>query len=90
MTSAVEGEGISELWGAIDEHRQHLEASGALARGRRSRLLREVESLTAERLRGAIRELLDADVSLVDDLAERRIDPYRAAAILMERAPQRP
>ena len=34
--------------------------------------------------------LLDADVSLVDDLAERRIDPYRAAAILMERVPQRP
>jgi LAO/AO transport system kinase len=89
-TSAVEGEGIAELWGAIDEHRQHLEATGALERGRRSRLLREVESLTAERLRGAIRELLDADVSLVDDLAERRIDPYRAAAILMERAPRRP
>jgi LAO/AO transport system kinase len=90
MTSAVEGEGIAELWGAIDGHRQHLEETGALERGRRARLLREVESLTAERLRGAIRELLDADVSLVDDLAERRIDPYRAAAILMERAPQRP
>ncbi len=89
-TTAVEGEGISELWGAIDEHRQHLESTGALERGRRARLLREVESLTAERLRGAIRELLDADVSLVDDLAERRIDPYRAAAILMERVPQRP
>jgi len=90
MTSAVEGEGISELWEAVDAHRQHLEETGALERGRRARLLREVESLTAERLRGAIRELLDADVSLVDDLAERRIDPYRAAAILMERAPQRP
>ena len=90
MTSAVEDEGISELWGAIDGHRQHLEETGALERGRRSRLLREVESLTAERLRGAIGELLDADDSLVDDLAERRIDPYRAAAILMERAPQRP
>ena len=90
MTSAVEGEGISELWEAVDAHRQHLEETGALERGRRARLLREVESLTAERLRGAIRELLDADVSLVDDLAERRIDPYRAAAILMEGAPQRP
>ncbi|MEX2406383.1 MAG: methylmalonyl Co-A mutase-associated GTPase MeaB, partial [Actinomycetota bacterium] len=89
-TSAVEGEGIAELWEAVDAHRQHLEATGALDRGRRARLLREVESLTAERLRGAIRELLDSDVSLVDDLAERRIDPYRAAAILMERAPQRP
>jgi GTPase len=90
MTSALEGAGISELWEAVDAHRQHQEATGALERGRRARLLREVESLTAERLRDAIRELLDADVSLVDDLAERRIDPYRAAAILMERAPQRP
>ncbi|MGZ5353139.1 MAG: methylmalonyl Co-A mutase-associated GTPase MeaB [Actinomycetota bacterium] len=89
-TSAVEGEGIAELWEAVEAHRQHLEATGALERGRRSRLLREVESLTAERLRGTIRELLDSDVSLVDDLAERRIDPYRAAAILMERAPRRP
>jgi LAO/AO transport system kinase len=89
-TSTVEGEGIAELWEAIDEHRRHLEATGALERGRRARLLREVESLTAERLRGSIRELLDSDVSLVDDLTERRIDPYRAAAILMERVPQRP
>jgi LAO/AO transport system kinase len=89
-TSAVEGEGIAELWEAVDEHRQHLETTGALERGRRARLLREVESLTAERLRGAIRELLDSDISLVDDLAERRTDPYRAAAILMERVPQRP
>lgn len=90
MTSAVEGEGIAELWEAVDEHRRHLETTGALERGRRARLLREVESLTAERLRGSIRELIDSDVSLVDDLAERRIDPYRAAAILMERVPQRP
>lgn len=89
-TTAVEGEGIAELWEAVDAHRQHLETTGALGRGRRARLLREVESLTAERLRGAIRELLHTDVSLADDLGERRIDPYRAAAILMERVPQRP
>jgi LAO/AO transport system kinase len=89
-TSAVGGEGIAELWEAVDAHRQHQETTGTLERGRRARLLREVESLTAERLRGAIGKLLDADASLADDLAERRIDPYRAAAILMERVPQRP
>jgi GTPase len=87
-TAAVQGEGIEELWEAIAAHRRHLEETGALERGRRGRLLREVESLTAERLRGAIRELLDSDASLADDIAGRRIDPYRAAAILMERAPQ--
>jgi LAO/AO transport system kinase len=87
-TSAAEGEGIEELWEAVTAHQRHLQESGALERGRRGRLLREVESLTAERLRGTIRELLDSDPSLADDLGERRIDPYRAAAILMERAPQ--
>jgi GTPase len=87
-TSAVQGEGIEGLWEAIAAHQRYLEESGALELGRRGRLLREVESLTAERLRGAIRELLESDRSLADDLAERRIDPYRAAAILMERAPQ--
>lgn len=84
-TSAVAGEGIGELWDAIEAHRAHVEGTGELALGRRARLLREVEGLTAERLRGAIRESLAADDSLADDLAERRVDPYRAAAILTER-----
>jgi LAO/AO transport system kinase len=86
-TSATAGEGIGELWGAIEEHRTHVESSGELAAARRARLLHEVETLTAERLRGAVRELLASDTSLADDLAERRLDPYRAAAILAERVP---
>jgi LAO/AO transport system kinase len=86
-TSATTGEGMNELWDAVDEHRAHVEASGELAAGRRARLLREVETLTAERLRAAVRELLSSDTALADDLAERRLDPYRAAAILADRVP---
>jgi LAO/AO transport system kinase len=84
-TTATEGAGIEALWDALESHRAHLEASGELERGRRGRLLREVESLSLEKLRGRAHELLAADGSLAADLTERRTDPYRTAAILEER-----
>jgi LAO/AO transport system kinase len=84
-TTATTAEGVGDLWTAVEAHRAHLESSGELARGRRDRLLREVESLALEGLRGRARELLGEDGSLVDDLVERRTDPYRTAAILEER-----
>ena len=84
-TSAIDGSGIDELWLAIGSHRTHLESTGELERGRRERLLREVESLSLERLRDRARGLLTDDGSLVADLTERRTDPYRTAAILEER-----
>jgi LAO/AO transport system kinase len=84
-TTATTGEGVGDLWTTVEAHRAHLESSGDLARGRRDRLLREVESLALEGLRGRARELLGEDGSLVDDLVERRTDPYRTAAILEER-----
>jgi LAO/AO transport system kinase len=84
-TAAATGEGVEDLWAAIEEHRAHAAASGELEAGRRARLLREVESLTSERLRERIRRLLREDPDLADGLAGRRVDPYRAAAILTER-----
>jgi LAO/AO transport system kinase len=85
-TTATTGEGVADLWAAVAAHRVALEEGGRLHGGRRSRLLREVESLTVEELRERIHHLLIADAELADDLAERRTDPYRAAALLMERA----
>ena len=83
--TAASGEGVGELWSAIEEHRAHLEATGRLAELRRDRLVAEVESLAAERLRGRVRALLAEDRALAEDLAGRRVDPYRTAAILVER-----
>ena len=51
---------------------------------RRARLLREVESLAAERFRVKAAAALRSDGALADELAARRIDPYRAAAMLMD------
>jgi LAO/AO transport system kinase len=84
-TTATEGAGIDDLWAALELHRAHLASSGELERGRRDRLLREVESLSLEKLRGRARDLLTNDGSLAADLTQRRTDPYRTAAILEER-----
>ena len=86
LTSATVGEGIDEVWGAVREHRDQAEASGALAAKRRARLLREAESLAAERFRAAAARALDDDAALAEDLVERRLDPYAAAQELLRRA----
>jgi len=86
LTSATAGEGIDEVWGEVREHRDQAEASGALAAKRRARLLREAESLAAERFRAAAARALDDDAALAEDLVERRLDPYAAAHELLRRA----
>ena len=84
-TSAVSGEGIDELWDAIEQHRKHGEASGDLQARRRRRVIDEVKSMVAFRLgeRAAIRLRQDSG-GLAADLETRRIDPYRAAEILLK------
>jgi LAO/AO transport system kinase len=86
-TSTASGEGIDELWDAIEQHRSHQERSGALEAKRSRRILDEVKSMVAFRLRERTAELIEGDGQdpLLRDLAERRVDPYRAADILLER-----
>src|SRR5919106_441652 len=86
-TSTQAHEGIDDLWEAIEAHRKHLESTGELERRRRSRILREVEGMASERLRDRAAELLERGAleTLADDLVARRVDPYRAADILVER-----
>jgi hypothetical protein len=45
-----------------------------------------VEALAAERFRLRMTSALEDDADLVSDLVERRIDPYRAAAMLVAKA----
>ena len=89
-TSAIAHDGVEDLWRAVEDHREHLEAGGALATKRRARLLREVEALAAERFRVRVAAALEADDRLVGDLLERRIDPYGAAAMLERQAQASP
>jgi LAO/AO transport system kinase len=84
LVSATTSTGIDQLWGELVRHREHLEGNGRLSELRRARLLREVESLATERLRGHVSGRLEGSRALAEELVERRTDPYRAAAILME------
>jgi LAO/AO transport system kinase len=84
-TTAARGEGLGELWDAIDEHRAWLEVDGRAEALRVERLAREVGSLATERLRARVAARLGDDPGLVSELAARRVDPYRTASILVER-----
>jgi LAO/AO transport system kinase len=85
-TSAGDAEGLESLWEAIEAHRTHLGSTGALADKRRARLLREVEALAAERFRRRVAAVVERDPAVADDLVNRRVDPYEAAAMLVDRA----
>jgi len=84
-TSTVTGDGISELWEAVERHRSFLTDSGELERRRSRRILTEVEAMVAERLRARASGLLRSEAldGLAAALAERSLDPYAAADQLM-------
>jgi GTPase len=86
-TSAQTHEGTSDLFEAIESHRKHLESTGELERRRRTRILREVEDMVSLRLRDRVANLLEAGAleAVADDLVERKIDPYAATDMLVER-----
>ncbi|MBA3552004.1 MAG: methylmalonyl Co-A mutase-associated GTPase MeaB [Actinobacteria bacterium] len=77
--SALTGEGIAELWEAIDGHADHLESTGALEALRRRRVLDEVGKMVAFRLQALTATLLEEDDGdLAERLWSRELDPYRA------------
>jgi LAO/AO transport system kinase len=87
QATATDRTGIEEIGDAIERHRAWASTAGSLEARRHVRLLREVETLAAERFRERAAAILRiASGSLAEDLAERRIDPYRAAAMLVEEA----
>ncbi len=83
-TSTVTGDGADELWEAIERHHEFGVRSGDLERKRGVRIVAEVQAMVAERLGRRAAALLAArEEGLAADLAGRRVDPYRAAAILL-------
>jgi LAO/AO transport system kinase len=84
-TTAMAGEGLDGLWEAVEAHRSWLLGSGGLDAKRRARLRREVESLAGARFRRRAVAALDADPTIIDDVVDRRVDPYGAADRLLER-----
>lgn len=87
-TVATEDRGTEDLWDAITRHRAFLEADGRLQARRAERLREELRSIVQERLVRGVEEMCAGDRfdALVARVADRAVDPYSAAAELLDAA----
>jgi LAO/AO transport system kinase len=86
MTVASAGEGIDDLWKAINDHRAFLTERGLLEKRRAQRLADELRHVVGQRVEQRAYERCqgpDFD-RLLHDVVERRLDPYAAAARLLD------
>jgi LAO/AO transport system kinase len=87
-TQASSGDGVDLLWQAIEAHRSALEESGGLELRRRENLRRELFALALSRMRRELERSTDGDPgleTLIDAVAERRLDPLSAVRELRAR-----
>jgi LAO/AO transport system kinase len=88
LTEAVEGEGIDELWAAVQRHRGHLEQGGGLAERRRRNLGREVFAVASARAKRHLEVSVAEDPELkrlLDAVERRELDPLTAVREIMEK-----
>ncbi len=81
LTEALRGEGVAELWEALEKRRRELEERGELAARRERNLSGEVEALAVARIRERVRRTIadDPDVrELVAGVQRREVDPLTA------------
>jgi LAO/AO transport system kinase len=85
VTTASTGEGVPELLAALDRHRATGHDS-MTSEARRARALAQIRGVLADRLGDRLRKpsLAPLADTLVDDVAEHRLDPYAAADRLLE------
>ena len=85
QTISTKGEGIDELWVAIEKHRAYQEEHGRLSARRRRRIEREIKEIVAARLRARIEtDVGDELARVTEDVVNRRLDPYGAATRLID------
>ncbi len=86
-TNSLQGEGVQEAWEAACKHRRYLEDSGNLQQVRKERARREfidqVEYLIKAEVWKRIQEKVSLE-ELVEDLMNRRSDPYSLARELLD------
>lgn len=78
---ATTGEGVSDIWDAVLEHRSASEESGELERRRTFRLREELREIIAQRLGRRAREICTGERwdELTDEVVSRSTDPWSAA-----------
>jgi len=84
-TVASTGDGVDDLWAAIGRHRAFLTEHGLLEKRRAQRLAEELRHVVGQRLeRRAYERCQGPDFDrLLNDVIERRLDPYVAAGRLL-------
>lgn len=86
-TEAVRGEGIAELVEKLGEHRDWIEAEGALAERRARNLKSEVIGIAVSRMRAELERRIESDpgtAELLERVVRREIDPASAAGTLLD------
>ena len=87
LTEALRGEGVPELWDALEKRRVELGERGELEARRERNLSGEVEALAVARVRRLVREAMreDDDVrALVEGVQRREVDPVTAVAAVVD------
>jgi len=88
LTEAAQGEGVDELWDAVEKHRAYLEASGGLADRRSRNLGREVFAVASARAKRYLEVSVEKDPELerlLDAVGRRELDPLTAVREIMEK-----
>jgi len=86
LTTAVSGEGVDAVWAAVRDHRNYLAGSAELDRRRERRLVEEMNRVLVHLLERDVRTLAGGErfEAVMADLLARRLDPYHAAARLLD------
>ncbi|MDQ2725133.1 MAG: methylmalonyl Co-A mutase-associated GTPase MeaB [Actinomycetota bacterium] len=85
LTSATVGDGVAELWEAIEEHGEHLGTTGELDRRRAARLEGELTAVLVRRLERDVRGVADGAAwnAVRARVVSGTTDPYEAASELL-------
>lgn len=85
-TTAFTFKGVKSLWEAIKRHREYMESSGKLKERRAFRAREEVKTIIASSIAKKVEGRLARGEAgeLIDEVVERKLDPYSAARIVME------
>jgi LAO/AO transport system kinase len=88
LTEATRGEGVPELWAAIEKHRAFLERGGGLQERRAKNLAGEVFSVASGRAKQHLERAVRDDPELrrlLDEVQRRELDPLSAVREIMEK-----
>lgn len=88
LTEALRGEGVPELWAAIEEHRSALERDGDLETRRKRNLAQEVFAVASARAKSHLEAAVADDPGLqrvLEAVQRREIDPLSAVREIMEK-----